>query len=145
MLDVLEYIEDDVIALKKAFDLLKSGGNLVIEVPAGPNLHDAYDAELHHCRRYSASELQTKLIQAGFKVSRRSHLGFILFPTLTAVKLLNKYLPSRKNKAVVRDQAASTSGSGMVKFAMKFESNQLSSFQLPFGIRALASMLKPRH
>jgi hypothetical protein len=98
MLDVLEDIEDDVIALQKAFDLLTSGGSLVIEVPADLNLYDVYDAELHHFRRYSASELQPKLIRAGFKVSRRSHLGFILVPTLTASKLLNKYLPSRKTK-----------------------------------------------
>ena len=114
MLNVLEHIEDDVLALQKAFNLLKPGGALIIEVPAGPNLYDAYDAELHHFRRYSASELQTKLTQAGFKVSRKSHLGFVLFPAFAAVKLLNKWLPSRKNKAVVRDQAAITSGSDYI-------------------------------
>lgn len=137
MLNVLEHIEDDVIALQKAFNLLKPGGALIIEVPAGPYLYDAYDAELQHFRRYSASELQAKLTQAGFKVSRKSHLGFVLFPAFAAVKLLNKWSPSRKNKAVVRDQAASTSGNGLVNWAMKFESKYLSAFQLPFGVRIL--------
>ncbi len=144
MLNVLEHIEDDVLALQKAYNLLKPGGTLIIEVPAGPNLYDAYDAELHHFRRYSTSELQSKLTQAGFKVSRKSHLGFVLFPAFAIVKLLNKWLPSRKNKTVVRDQAASTSGSGLVKLAMEFESNSLAAFHLPFGIRALMTAQRPK-
>lgn len=144
MLNVLEHIEDDVLALQKAFNLLKPGGALIIEVPAGQNLYDAYDAELHHFRRYSASELQTKLTQAGFKVTRKSHLGFVLFPAFAAVKLLNKWLPSRKNKTVVRDQAASTSGSVWVKLAMEFESKSLAAFRLPFGIRVLMTAQRPK-
>ncbi len=144
MLNVLEHIEDDVLALQKAFNLLKPGGALIIEVPAGPNLYDAYDAELHHFRRYSATELQAKLTQTGFKVIRKSHLGFVLFPAFAAVKLLNKWLPSRKNKTVVRDQAASTSGSGLVKLAMEFESKSLAAFRLPFGIRVLMTAQRPK-
>jgi len=145
MLNVLEHIEDDVGALQKAFNLLKPGGALIIEVPAGPRLYDAYDAELHHFRRYAASELGDKLAAAGFNVCRKSHLGFILFPAFAAVKLLNKWSPFRKNKAVVREQAASTSGNGLVNWAMKFESKYLSTFQLFFGIRVLAVALKNGH
>lgn len=143
MLNVLEHIEDDVGALQKAFNLLKPGGALIIEVPAGPYLYDSYDAELQHFRRYAASELQHKLIQTGFKVCRKSHLGFVLFPAFAAVKLLNKWFPSRKNKAVVRRQAASTSGSSLVKLAMELEFKRLSDFQLPFGVRALVTARRP--
>lgn len=139
MLNVLEHIEDDIFALRNAFNLLKPGGALIIEVPAGPNLYDAYDAELCHFRRYSASELHAKLGQTGFKVCRKSHLGFILFPAFSTVKLLNKL---RKNKAVVRNQAATTSSNSLIKLAMDFESRRLSNFQLPWGIRVLAVALK---
>ncbi len=143
MLNVLEHIEDDVGALKNALKLLKPGGSLVIEVPAGPYLYDAYDAELHHFRRYSATELKRKLNEAGFRVVRQSHLGFVLYPAFVAVKLLNKWLPSRRKTTVVRDQAASTSGSLLVRLAMKVESNYLANFRLPFGIRALAVARRP--
>ena len=142
MLNVLEHIEDDVLALKNAFKLLKPGGALVVEVPAGPYFYDAYDAELRHFRRYSSSELQYKLEKAGFKVSRKSHLGFLLFPAFATVKLINKWSPFRKNKKVFRKQAASTSGSTLVKLAMRLESKVLSTFQLPFGIRVLAVAIK---
>lgn len=143
MLNVLEHIEDDVGALQKAFNLLKPGGVLIIEVPAGPSLYDAYDEELHHFRRYTASELKDKLNKAGFHICRKSHLGFVLFPAFSVVKLMNKWSPFRKNKAVVRNQAANTSGSGLVRLAMEFESRYLSDFQLPFGVRALMTAQRP--
>jgi trans-aconitate methyltransferase len=143
MLNVLEHIEDDVGALKNALKLLRPGGALVIEVPAGPHLYDTYDAELQHFRRYSATELNRKLHDAGFKVVRQSHLGFLLYPAFVAVKLLNKWLPSRRKTMVVRDQAASTSGSILVRWAMKVESNYLAKLRLPFGIRALAVAHRP--
>jgi hypothetical protein len=139
MLNVLEHIEDDVAALRNAYKLLKPGGSLVIEVPAGPYLYDAYDAELCHFRRYSSRELINKLQSVGLSVHRKSHLGFILFPAFAAIKLLNKWGKSGKDKIVVRKQAASTSESGLVKVAMDFESTMMLKFKLPFGIRVLAT------
>ncbi len=142
MLNVLEHIEDDLEALRKAFNLLKPGGSLVIEVPAFPSLYDAYDEELCHFRRYSAGELHGKLIAAGFKVCRKSYLGFVLFPAFAAVKLLSKSFAGRKKKSVVREQAGRTSGNPLVQWALEFESKRLSGLQLPFGIRVLAVALK---
>lgn len=143
MLNVLEHIQSDVEALEKAFNLLKPGGVLIIEVPAGPSLYDSYDAELQHFRRYSDLDLQTKLVQSGFIIRRRSHLGFILFPAFAVVKLLNKWLTSRKKTLVVRKRASNTSTSRLVRIAMKLESKILVNFQLPFGIRALITAQRP--
>jgi len=135
MLNVLEHIENDDLAVQNAFKLLKPGGSLVIEVPAGQYLYDAYDAQLHHFRRYSASELRSKLTRAGFTISRKSHLGFLLFPAFAAVKLLNKI--RGQSKAIVRDQVASTSSSALVVIAMRLEAKLLSLFSLPYGVRVL--------
>ena len=135
--------EDDVKALQKTFKLLKPGGSLIIEVPAGPSLYNAYDAELHHFRRYSASELQDKLGKAGFKVTRKSHLGFVLFPFFAAVKLLNKCSPNLKEKTTVKNQIKSTSSSVLLKLAMRFEIKYFSNFHLPFGVRVLITAQRP--
>lgn len=143
MLNVLEHIEDDIQALKKAFQLLKPGGKLIIEVPAGPNLYDAYDAQLQHFRRYSADELKNKLKIAGFDVARQSHLGTILFPAFAAVKCLNKLFPNRNSDSVVRDSATKTGCNPLVDWAIRFESAYLSKWSLPVGIRVLATAAKP--
>ena len=142
MLNVLEHIEDDLGALQKAFLLLKPGGVLVLEVPAFQSLYDAYDAELNHFRRYGQLELYQKLTKAGFTVTRKSYLGCIIFPAFAFVKLFQQWFSFGKKKLVVRQQAVSTSGNALVKWALTFESKYLSRFQLPFGIRILAVAVK---
>ena len=135
MLNVLEHIENDDLALKNAYKLLKPGGSLIIEVPAGQYLYDSYDKQLQHFRRYSSSELKIKLEAAGFVVSRRSHLGFFLFPAFAAVKLLNKI--HTQSKTVVHEQAARTSSSRLVAFAMRLETKLANFLYFPVGIRVL--------
>ena len=142
MLNVLEHIDNDLAALQKAYDLLKPAGTLIIEVPAGPGLYGPYDKELLHYRRYSSAELSRKLLASGFKVGRKSHLGFFIFPAFALVKLLDRWFSSARNKPIVREQAARTSVNPWVKWAMAFESKCFPDFQLPFGIRVLAVGIK---
>ena len=143
MINVLEHIEDDVSALKNAFNLLKPGGSLVIEVPAAPYLYDSYDKELCHFRRYSAAGLQEKMLRAGFEIYRKSHIGFMLFPAFAVSKILNKITWDRSNRDVVRSKIKSTSENYLVKKAVKFESKYLSDCHLPFGIRVVMTVRKP--
>lgn len=143
MLNVLEHIQDDFKALEKAFNLLKPGGGLIIEVPAGSYLYDDYDAHLHHFRRYSPKDLNLKLQAAGFSIIQQSHLGIIIFPAFVLVKLLNKFFPSRSKISVVKKGASSTSSSILFNWAMKFESKYLSNWSLPFGVRVLVTAQKP--
>jgi 2-polyprenyl-3-methyl-5-hydroxy-6-metoxy-1,4-benzoquinol methylase len=144
MLNVLEHIEDDRLALRRALELLKPGGSLILEVPAGPALYDGYDRELRHFRRYSRKELLGKLAEAGFRVGTSSHLGFLLFPAFATVKRLNqlRHLP-RAGKSVVATQAGSTQSSKLIRALMEFELGVLGRFSLPFGIRVLATARRP--
>ena len=135
MLNVLEHIEDDVTALKNAFELLKPGGSLIIEVPAGPYLYDNYDKELHHFRRYTALELQAKLESVGFTIIRKSHLGFFLFPAFALIKLINKFRGN--SNQVVQTRVTSSSKSKFVSLLMKLESKISQFISFPFGIRVL--------
>ena len=43
MVNVLEHIKEDVQALRHVFRILRPGGVLILEVPAGPHLYDVYD------------------------------------------------------------------------------------------------------
>lgn len=142
MLNVLEHIEDDIAALKNSYNILKPGGHLVVEVPAGPFLYDSYDRELQHFRRYSSAELQLKLKSVGFIIHKKSHLGFFLFPAFALVKLLNK-MRGQSAISVVKNQAINTSNSKIVSALTKLESKLACFVTFPFGIRVLITAKKP--
>ncbi|MGH9410171.1 MAG: glycosyltransferase [Vicinamibacterales bacterium] len=69
-LNVLEHIAADEEVLRAYFTLLERGGHAIILVPAHPSLYSPADAALGHERRYTRTELHTKLQAAGFEVLR---------------------------------------------------------------------------
>ena len=67
-LNVLEHIKADEDVLKAYFDLLEPGGHAVILVPAHMWLYGPCDEAIGHERRYTQTELHTKMQRAGFEV-----------------------------------------------------------------------------
>jgi len=70
LLNVLEHIEDDALALHQVYRILKPGGIAVIQVPANQRLYDVYDLLLMHHRRYSLRELRQIAQKAGFQIAK---------------------------------------------------------------------------
>ena len=56
-LNVVEHIQDDTQAIANAKKLLKTGGRLVILVPAYQSLYNNFDRALEHYRRYTEGSL----------------------------------------------------------------------------------------
>ena len=56
-LNVVEHIKDHELALRNAAKLLRTGGSLVILVPAYQWLYNGFDKELEHYRRYTRRQL----------------------------------------------------------------------------------------
>ncbi len=67
--NVLEHIENHEQALKNIRQILKPGGQLVLLVPANPQIFSGLDEELGHYRRYTKEELLRVLGAAGFNVN----------------------------------------------------------------------------
>lgn len=62
-MDVLEHIEDDNAALKKASSLLSAKGHLLISVPSNPKEWRWDDDVYGHYRRYTVEEIRNKLLK----------------------------------------------------------------------------------
>ena len=138
MLNVLEHIEDDDLALSQVRRVLKPSGLLVLEVPAGPALYDSYDQALRHFRRYESSALCAKVERAGFEVLRRTHLGFFLYPLFALVKRRNqrRAAPIDATLMVAR-QASRTAQNPLLAMLLALETKLASNIPFPVGIRCL--------
>lgn len=109
-MNVLEHLEDDMMALRCFHDSLEPGGKAIILVPQHPFLFTKMDTSVGHYRRYTETELREKMQQAGFEIKATRH--FNRFATLgwfvtgkifgathvepSKVKLMNALLPIAK-------------------------------------------------
>lgn len=77
--DCLEHLEDDKKALKNWNSLLKIGGKMYVFVPAFMSLWSYHDTVNMHFRRYTNSELKTKLVAENLEIIKTSYWNFFLF------------------------------------------------------------------
>ncbi len=140
LLNVLEHIEQDQTALLQLKRILKPGGLLIIEVPAGPELYDKFDDYCQHYRRYSSTALAKLFSNNGFKIKNRSHLGALLYPAYRLSKLKDRYLKEDLNsQQIFAKNMATAQKNPLFKWVMQLELALGKKINYPFGIRCLLS------
>ena len=91
LLDVLEHIENDNLALKKIEDLLLPGGVALITVPAFKIFWSAHDERFGHYRRYTINELKRKICNStSLQIKKISYFNFFLFLPILLFRLVKK-------------------------------------------------------
>jgi SAM-dependent methyltransferase len=73
--NVLEHVLDDARALRALHDRLRSGGALLLLVPAHPSLASPFDSAVGHERRYRRADLVQLLRDATFSVDTVRHVN----------------------------------------------------------------------
>ena len=106
-LNVIEHIEDDLLAIANCKKLLKKGGTLIILVPAYKVLYNRFDKELFHYKRYLKKEMiqlfhdNALIIKESFYFNALGIVGWFFSGKLAN----NKTIPSSQmgfyNKIVV--------------------------------------------
>jgi SAM-dependent methyltransferase len=76
-LNVVEHIDDHEQALKNAYKFLRTGGNVVILVPAFQFLYNGFDEQLGHYRRYTGKTLKNLLESSGFQIIHSQYYNFM--------------------------------------------------------------------
>lgn len=77
--DCLEHLQDDSKAIKNWKNLLKTGGEMYVFVPAFQSLWSYHDVVNMHFRRYTKQELKDKLTAEKLEVLKSSYWNFSLF------------------------------------------------------------------
>ena len=106
LLNVIEHIEDDELAIKNCKYLLKKNGHLILLAPAYAWLYSRFDKLLGHYRRYSLKSLKQLLQKNNFSILSGSYFnfagigGWLLFGKILNQKMLSGGEMSAFNKIV---------------------------------------------
>jgi SAM-dependent methyltransferase len=145
--DVVEHVRDDVAFLADLHARLRSGGTLVVTVPAYRFLWSPFDEMNHHQRRYARGELRRRLGAAGFRIRRITYFNSALFPAVAAVRLVERALrldptdPEERRRAIGRWFKVGPLN-GILTAIFASEAGWLARGDLPFGCSILAVAVK---
>jgi SAM-dependent methyltransferase len=145
ILDVLEHIEGDEVALKEVRRVLRFGGSLLITVPAFMFLFGRQDRVSDHKRRYRRPALVKLVNGLGFEVQYSTYFNTVLFPPIAATRLARRWLRL-------------ADGDGKTDFDMRLprplelslqklfaaERHAIDRIALPFGVSLLCSARRVR-
>jgi SAM-dependent methyltransferase len=77
LINVLEHIEDDTMALKQLAGALKPGGRLLLWVPAFAELYSDFDRRVGHYRRYRIKGLNQLVESTGLTVVESRYVNIV--------------------------------------------------------------------
>ena len=100
LLDVLEHIEAPLAFLESVGFHLKTGGTLIVNVPAVQAFYGLYDRIAGHAKRYNLNLLKKELQVKGFRIERSTYWGMSLLPFLLIRKLI---LPFYSRKRIIQN------------------------------------------
>lgn len=132
-LDLIEYVQDDLAALKELARILKPGGSLVIFAPAYKFLWSFHDEAKHHIRRYEINDLQSKMQQAGLSITKLTYANTFLFPLVFAERIITRVM-GRPKYINSEDDLHPSWSSMFLRNTFAFESSLLRHIDFPFGV-----------
>lgn len=90
LLDALEHLAAPAAALRRAAEVLRTDGAIVVTVPAVPALFGPWDRKLGHLRRYTAARLRREAREAGLAVAWLSAWNLVGLPLAAPVRLAER-------------------------------------------------------
>ena len=133
--DVIEHIQDDYKFLRKSSVFLKSGGKIIMTVPADMKLWSKLDEVVGHKRRYTKKTLTLLLEKCGYKVEFISYFNFLLYLPQLIYRKLSQFLIKKQDYEVLVEQLKPPPALINIIFSWIFlmESQSLKRTHLPFG------------
>jgi len=90
--DIVEHVDDDILALSELHRVLKPGRHVLITVPTFQLLWGQEDEVSHHKRRYRMPEFLEKVCAVGLTPIRYFYFNYLLFlPILAARRLMRTF------------------------------------------------------
>jgi SAM-dependent methyltransferase len=138
-LDVLEYVEDDLAALRGLHSRLTPNGRVLLTVPAYMFLWSYHDVAVGNRRRYARSELAALAVKAGFTTAYSTYFNTFLFPMVAIARAINR-ITHRVEKSDVRTPARAVNA--VLRAILSCERRFIPRHTFPFGVSIMMVLKK---
>jgi SAM-dependent methyltransferase len=91
--DIIEHVDEDLLALSEIHRVLSQNGVAIITVPAFQMLWGLQDQVAHHKRRYLINSLKCRLELAGLICQEIFYFNYVLFLPILLARQIVKILP----------------------------------------------------
>ena len=139
LFDVIEHIDDTDPFLRAAFQHLKPGGWMLVNVPALWALFSKYDRFVGHLRRYDKRSLEQEFSSKGLgRVALLRYWGFVLVPLALLRKLVLFFVDGRESVVKTGFKPPNGLSNRILLAAMSVESALLKD--PPLGTSVMAAV-----
>lgn len=138
--DIIEHVDDDVLAMQEIARVLKPGARSIITVPAFQSLWGLQDTVSHHKRRYRKNDFMAKLKSSGLEVEEFFYFNYLLFfPIWMARQLIRVFNINLHSENEINSSAMN------YLLTKLFSLDIITARKLspPFGVSLLAIVKKP--
>jgi predicted unusual protein kinase regulating ubiquinone biosynthesis (AarF/ABC1/UbiB family)/SAM-dependent methyltransferase len=131
-MDVIEHVDDDVVAIREYVRVCEPGAVVLLTVPAYEWLWSEHDERAAHRRRYTAGGLEASARAAGLVVERASYYYSFLLPPA----VLLRRTPLRRLSPPTDEEASSLGPAvdGVLAGLAAAERRAMRSVDLPAGL-----------
>jgi SAM-dependent methyltransferase len=134
--DVIEHFEDDAAVLREMRRVVRTGGRILVSVPAYQWAWSAHDESAGHYRRYTRRHLVSVLAKAGLRLDRATYAFAATFPFFAGDRLLGRLRGSVHRPT---DAALPAPVERALLAMTRLDAAAMSVLDLPFGSSLLAS------
>lgn len=142
LLDVLEYVDDDLGSLRTLGHLLAPSGKILLTVPAYKFLWSSHDIGVENKRRYEKKELLELVSKADLHPVYLTYFNTILFPMIAIIRIIdkamNKHNDTNKTDVVLPLRPVNF----LLKHLFSLEQFIIPRYTLPYGLSLLLLLEK---
>jgi SAM-dependent methyltransferase len=140
-LDVIEHIENDLMAVRAMCRVLKPGGKLILSVPSISWLYGPKDEQVGHYRRYEKKMLAEIISKSGLKLTDIRYWNIIgVLPLCLSVKILKRKISEDFRYRGEKSTKSLVLNSFLRNWFFFIE----NSLPMPLGLTLIASARKPK-